>query len=95
VIFNLKTGWNSECILILSSLFEFKIVRFWAEMTASTNFKLTARNAVALAQYADLVGLCSAQEALFLSTLPFWHATAEPYQRQEADHRSDQRAQDQ
>jgi hypothetical protein len=64
-------------------------------MQVSTNFKLTPRNAVAIAQYADLVGLCSAQEALFLSTLPFPHTTAEPYQRQEADHKSDQRTQDQ
>ena len=39
--------------------------------------------------------VCSAQEALFLSTLPFYHTTAEPYQRQEADHKSDQRPQDQ
>jgi hypothetical protein len=64
-------------------------------MNPSQNLTLTPRNAAAIAQYADLVGLCSAQEALFLSTLPFCHATAEPYQRQEADHKSDQRPQDQ
>ena len=64
-------------------------------MNPSQNLTLTPRNAAAIAQYADLVGLCSAQEALFLSTLPFYHTTAEPYQRQEADHKSDQRPQDQ
>ena len=65
------------------------------EVHSNRVFNPTPRNAAAIAQYADLVGLCSAQEALFLSTLPFYHTTAEPYQRQEADHKSNQRPQDQ
>jgi len=58
-------------------------------------FTLTPRNAAAVAQYAEVVGLFSSQEPLFLSIFPFYHTTAEPYQRQEADHKSNQWPQDQ
>ena len=64
-------------------------------MNPSQNLTLTPRNAAAVTQYAELVGLFYAQEPLFLSIFPFYHTTAEPYQRQEADHKSDQRPQDQ